>query len=177
MRNRCIRPLLRSSISKKLLRIVQLWFCLGILCSVSVSKHIAGCVNRESDALSRLQNFITSALCRPTTDADSGGLTTQQLDDHLNKLLHSAITKGSRKTYERAWTIYVDFASDVCDSRDSSSLLPVSVNSVALFIAYLSARKFAASTISAYVTALSYVHKLANIPDPTKNFLVQKFTG
>jgi len=107
--------------------------------------------------------------------ADSGGLATQQLDHHLNKLLHSAITKGSRKTYERAWTTYVDFASDVCESRDS--LLPVSVNSVALFIANLSASKFAASTISTYVSALSYVHKLANIPDPTKNFLVQKFTG
>ena len=91
---------------------------------------------------------------------------------HLNELLHSAITGGSRKTYQRAWTTYVDFSSEFCESH--ASLLPVSVNNLALFISYLSARKFASSTISTYVSALSYVHKLANFPDPTKNFLVQK---
>ena len=34
--------------------------------------------------------------------------------------------------------------------------------------------KFASSTTSTYVSALSYVHKLANFSDPTKHFLVQK---
>ena len=91
---------------------------------------------------------------------------------NLNELLHSAITEGSRKTYQRAWTTYVDFSSEFCESH--ASLLPVSVNNLALFISYLSARKFASSTISTYVSALGYVHKLANFPDPTKNFLVQK---
>lgn len=90
----------------------------------------------------------------------------------MNELLHSAITEGSRKTYQRAWTTYVDFSSEFCESR--ASLLPVSVNNLALFISYLSARKFASSTISTYVSALSYVHKLANFPDPTKHFFVQK---
>ena len=91
---------------------------------------------------------------------------------HLSELLHSAISEGSRKTYERAWTTYVEFYSEFCDSR--SALLPVSINNLAVFISYLSARKFASSTISTYVSALSYVHKLGNFPDPTKNFLVQK---
>ena len=91
---------------------------------------------------------------------------------HLNDLLHSAITGGSRNTYQRAWTTYVDFSSEFCESH--ASLLPVSVNNLALFISYLSARKFASSTISTYVSALGNVHKLANFPDPTKNFLVQK---
>ena len=115
---------------------------------------------------------ITSTFRRPTTDAGSGGPTTQQLAHHLTELLHSAITKGSRRTYERAWKTYVEFSSEFCDSR--RSLLPVSVNNLALFISYLSAKKFASSTISTYVSALSYVHKLGNFPDPTKNFLVQK---
>ena len=90
----------------------------------------------------------------------------------MTELLHSAITKGSRRTYERAWKTYVEFSSEFCDSR--RSLLPVSVNNLALFISYLSAKEFASSTISTYVSALSYVHKLGNFPDPTKNFLVQK---
>ena len=90
----------------------------------------------------------------------------------MNELLHSAITEGSRKTYQRAWTTYVNFSSKFCESH--TSLLPVSVNNLALFISYLSARKFASSTISTYVSALSYVHKLASFSDPTKHFLVQK---
>ena len=55
-----------------------------------------------------------------------------------------------------------------------SALLPVSINNLAVFISYPSARKFASSKISTNVSALSYVHKLGNFPDPTKNFLVQK---
>ena len=90
----------------------------------------------------------------------------------MNDLLYSAITEGSRKTYQRAWSTYVDFSTEFCES--GASLLPVSVNNLALFISYLSWRKFASSTISTYVSALSYVHKLANFPDPTKQFLVQK---
>ena len=109
---------------------------------------------------------ITSSLRRRTTATGSSGLTTPQLVHHLNELLHSAITEGSRKT------TYVDFSSEFCESH--ASLLPVSVNNLALFISYLSARKFASSTISTYVSALGYAHKLANFPDPTKNFLVQK---
>ena len=116
---------------------------------------------------------ITSTFRRPTTDAGSGGPTTQQLAHHLTELLHSAITKGSRRTYERAWKTYVvEFSAEFCDTR--RSLLPVSVNNLAFFISYLSAKKFVSFTISTYVSALSYVHKLGSFPDPTKNFLVQK---
>ena len=90
----------------------------------------------------------------------------------MTELLRSAITEGSRKTYERAWRMYVDFATDF--GEPGCSLLPVSVNSLTLFISYPSARKFASSTILTYVSAFSYVHKLSNLPDPSKNFLVQK---
>ena len=72
------------------------------------------------------------------------------------------------------WRMYV-FAAEFCEA--GGSLLPASVNSLALFISYLSARKFASSTILTYVSALSYVHKLGNLPDPSKNFLVQKLSS
>ena len=139
------------------------------------AKHIAGCINRESDALSRLQ-VEKFRLLAPSTGPQPtpvpGGLLPNKLAHHLTELLHLAITKGSRRTYERAWKTNVEFSSEFCDSR--RSLLPVSVNDLALFISYLSAKKFASSTISTYVSALSYVHKLGNFPDPTKNFLMQK---
>ena len=41
-------------------------------------------------------------------------------------------------------------------------------------MAYLSAKKLAASTISTYISALSYVHKIGSFSDPTKAFVVPK---
>ena len=64
--------------------------------------------------------------------------------------------------------MYVDFAADF--GEPGCALLPVSVNSLALFISYLSARKFAASTILTYDSALRYVYKLGNLPDASNNF-------
>ena len=64
-----------------------------------------------------------------------------------------------------------------------STLQPILVSLVALFFrfpltvwccSFLSARKFASSTILTYFSALGYVHKLSNLPDLSKNFLVQK---
>ena len=44
-----------------------------------------------------------------------------------------------------------------------------------LFVSYLRARKLAPSTISSYLSAISYVHKMQGLRDPTKTFLIQKF--
>ena len=81
-------------------------------------------------------------------------------------------------SYDRASSLshYGRFSEDIRESVEDfgepgRALLPDSVNSLALFISYLSARKFAPSTILTYVSALSYVHKLGNLPDPSKNFL------
>ena len=78
----------------------------------------------------------------------------------------------NNNTCKRAWSTYVEFSSEFGGSHDS--LLLISLNNLALFISYLSARKFASSTISRCVSTVSYVCKLANFPDPTKTFLVQK---
>ena len=106
--------------------------------------------------------------------ADRGATTSPPGEpvEHLKLLLHSAISRGSRRIYQRAWTVYAKFAQQ-CVSFDAL-VLPLSVNSVALFIAHLSARQFAPSTISTYISALSYVHKLHGHADPTKAFLILK---
>jgi len=43
-----------------------------------------------------------------------------------------------------------------------------------LFISYLTFRKLAFSTISSHLSAITYVHKLRGLHDPTKSFLIQK---
>ena len=56
----------------------------------------------------------------------------------------------------------------------STPHLPLSSHQLALFISYLSAKKLAPSTITSYLSAISYVHKIKGYIDPTKSFLVHK---
>ena len=86
--------------------------------------------------------------------------------------MHSAISPGSRKTYEQAGNHFLDFSTRYCGTAFPQ--LPLSVSDIVLFVAYLSAKKLAPSTISTYISVLSYVHKIGSFSDPTKAFVAQK---
>jgi len=103
--------------------------------------------------------------CRSTEPPSTG-----ELVDNLKQLLGCALKKGSRKTYQRAWQVFFEFAQEYAPGQS----VPLSVSDVALFVSYLSAKQLAPTTISTYLSALSYVHKLQDYPDPTKAFLIQK---
>ena len=90
----------------------------------------------------------------------------------LNDLLSSALSAGSQKLYSRAWTVFRDFYEHFVSPH--SIKLPLSTATITLFISYLRARKLAASTITSYLSAISYVHKMKGLRDPTKAFLIQK---
>ena len=86
--------------------------------------------------------------------------------------MHCALSPGSRKTYEQAWNHFLDFSTRYCGTAFPQ--LPLSVSDIVLFVASLSRKKLAPSTISTYISALSYVHKVGSFSDPTKAFVVQK---
>ena len=92
--------------------------------------------------------------------------------DTLQVLVGSSISEGSKKSYQRTWSVYSQFSGRFGGS--SIPTLPLSPAAFALFISYLSASKLAPSTISSYILALSYAHKLKSYPDPTKSFLIRK---
>ena len=56
----------------------------------------------------------------------------------------------------------------------STPQLPLSSSQLAFFISHLSAKKLAPSTITSYLSAISYVHKIKGYIDPTKSFLIHK---
>ena len=59
-----------------------------------------------------------------------------------------------------------------------STTPPISPPVLALFIAYMYDHHYAPSTVSTYVSALGYCHKLSGFPDPTKAFfIVQMLKG
>ena len=123
-------------------------------------------------SLTGRQIQASRATRRRSTHPGSEQPTTAELEANLKRLIHSAISPGSRKTYEQAWNHFLDFSTRYCGTAFPQ--LPLSVSDITLFVAYLSAKKLAASTISTYISALSYVHKIGSFSDPTKAFVVQK---
>ena len=84
--------------------------------------------------------------------------------------MDSALAPASQACYRRGWNLYVQFA----QKYSISEQFPVRVSNLALFIAYLVNQSYKPSTISSYVSAIGYVHKLKAIPDPTSSFLILK---
>lgn len=87
-------------------------------------------------------------------------------------MLNSALSSGTHKLYQQAWATFAAFTQQFFHSDNLE--LPISIPSLALFISYLHARKLASSTIKSYLSAISYVHKLKGLRDPTQAFLINK---
>ena len=56
----------------------------------------------------------------------------------------------------------------------TSTNIPISPPTLALFIAYLFDHHYASSTVNSYVSAIGYSHKLAGLHDPTKSFFINQ---
>lgn len=86
-------------------------------------------------------------------------------------LTQAALAPSTLNTYRQAWNIFESFSRE---TLGQVSKLPLSVTTISLFIAYLFKKQFAPSTISTYLSALGYVHKMLSISDNTRSFLVDK---
>jgi len=94
----------------------------------------------------------------------------------ISTLLQSSLQPSSLPTYQRAWKLFSQFLHVILPSV--SATLPISPPVLALFIAHMYDRHYAPSTVSTYVSALGYCHKLSGFPDPTKVFfIVQMLKG
>ena len=75
------------------------------------------------------------------------------------------------KTYQRAWRLYLEYSSI---TTQKSPTLPLPENSIVLFVSYLNLSGYSSASITTYLSALSYLHRINNIPDPVATHLVQK---
>ena len=67
--------------------------------------------------------------------------------------------------------MFRDFSSSVFGSVADP---PISAETLCLFVAYLHKLKRAPKTISTYISAIGYVHKMLNFPDPSNSFMVSR---
>ena len=84
------------------------------------------------------------------------------------------MSKTSKTVYRRAWALYNEFLSCINNEESHAVVIPLTSQKVLEFISYLHLNRLASATITTYITAISFVHKMANQYDPTAVFCVQK---
>ena len=89
---------------------------------------------------------------------------------NLQTILSKSLSLASRKSYRHSWDIFIEF----CSKSELPCSIPLSQHVLLMFISYLDLKELAPATISSHMSALSYVHKVLDFKDTTKNFLVTK---
>lgn len=87
------------------------------------------------------------------------------------RLLNAALTEGSKQAYKRAIASYTNFSKK---HFPTCSVFPASTGVLAAFIASRFSQNYAPATLMTYMSALSYIHKLADMADPTQHFVIKK---
>ena len=85
-------------------------------------------------------------------------------------LLKKALAPATQRAYERAWARLTQFGLD----HSLAIVLPVSVDTIILFVTSLYNEGLPASSIASMLSAVSYFHKLNNTTDPTRDFAVSQ---
>lgn len=85
----------------------------------------------------------------------------------------SAVASNTSTAYERIWRNMATFLHQYC----MPTSLPLPVSTIAVYISFLFAQGKSPKTISTYLSAISFLHKVHCLPDPTKAFLIQKLVA
>ena len=78
-------------------------------------------------------------------------------------MIRKSITVSTVNNYQRTWEKIRDYLA----IKGEKVTIPLDQNSVALFLTHLHRSGYAYNTVKTHVSAISYVHKLQNIVDPT----------
>ena len=86
-------------------------------------------------------------------------------------LLAASLAPSTARQYQRVWESFYSFSRGLAFTP-----LPSSSSTIVLFISHLVSppHPSAPSTVHSAISAVSYIHKLNNQPDPTSSFLVRK---
>ena len=81
-----------------------------------------------------------------------------------------AFSRNSYKTYSTGWNVFSEFTNE----QLGHAPLPVPSQVIREFIAWLSLRGLAPSTIATCVAGVGFYHELHGHSDPMKDFIVSK---
>ena len=90
----------------------------------------------------------------------------------IRHLLSASLSKGSKDVYKRSWSLFVVWVQAYLDNCNFN--LPLQPAVLALFVSHLYSLRYASSTVTSYLSAISYAHRLAGVNDPTETALIRQ---
>ena len=142
------------------------------------SKHIPGIENNLCDAISRSQ--VTPSLLRQYgANSQPTHLPHHLMPDNfsinkydqLHKTMTASIQPTTANTYQHHYHAFLEF---VTHNLNLTPQIPAQPNHICLFIVHLANLGLSTSTIRTYLSAVSFVHKIQNLMDPTAAFVISK---
>lgn len=93
-----------------------------------------------------------------------------RLDQTAHNLLFASISEGTRQAYQRTWRLFLEF------HRENGLIFAFPAPDIVLirFVAFTHERKYASSSITSAVSAISFVHKVMGARDPAESVFVRK---
>lgn len=85
-------------------------------------------------------------------------------------LMSAALAESTKQAYRQAWQKFHQFLG----SHSMNFNFPVTTQTLTYFVAYLYEMKYAATTITSTISAISFAHNLASMPDPASSFIIRK---
>ena len=92
----------------------------------------------------------------------------------VKDLLAHSLATSTAKVYRRAWVLLIMCFQTLNVIFHGISDLPLSVHKVMLFVGFLHVKKLSSSTMTSYVSAIGYFHRIKGFKDPTTQPVVQK---
>ena len=89
----------------------------------------------------------------------------------MKEILNASLSQATIATYQQAWSSFRIFC---INQKRHNVKLPLLSTLVALFATHIYTKGYAASYIATYMSALSFLHKLNELPDPTSTFVIKK---
>ena len=135
------------------------------------SEHIPGYLNSLADSLSRdfseipeiLSHSRHQPLCHSTPSLE-------HISEEADLIIKCSMTSNPWKTYKTAVEAFIQFRL----IYKFGNIWPALVDEIAICIAFLSYKELAATTVTTYISGLGHAHKIINLTDNTKSFIVCK---
>lgn len=92
------------------------------------------------------------------------------LSNEQNLLLDSSLSNNTWKTYEIAVECFNQFRL----LYNFQNIWPIPIDDLAKFVAFLSCKNMSVSTVTTYMSGISFAHKIKGLSDNTKSFIINK---
>ena len=89
----------------------------------------------------------------------------------MGRLLHSSLAPSTKKGYKNALRHYKNFHSSF---YGGTNLLPITEEQMAQFIVVCKDKGLKPNTITTFISAFSYIHRINSLANPTDSFLIKK---